>query len=880
MDAELREALLIQAALLDWFDADIMRSLAEAASPALSALIDAGIVVAAPGRPSALMLRDDVREAALQRLHAMGAYREIELRSRTFYFFLERMATAQDQRRDDDEHHCFTQLARLFSVFYIRLEWQAIRDLLDAVATAQPRLRHHVQRLTLYQAFVALRTGDYAAGELLLEQLFALGALEPQVHLDATLARGNMLRYLTQYDRALQVYEELIELARNYGQEVYCGVAYFNMGSIYNEIEQYEHALDLVLESERIFLAHSDQERLALACYSAGLNAMYLGRWSTARDKYAEATRRFTQLAMEPPLAACYWGQGFLNLILGNPVASEKAYRQALDYAYVQRRGDPVAAMDSWWQLGFLYYTLQRHAEALQCYDEAEQLAEQLQHKHRASNIHYVRGRTLQALGRADEANAAYGRALDAVDSLRGAHKAEEIKIGVLGTAQQVYEAAALHRLALGQAAEAFAVVERACSRAFLDSLAAKDPELSEAFALPTVGLDEVQATLPEGAVLLEYYTTGVLPSGEHFFHKIPPENKALLKHLLLPAGVVLFAITRDSCAAHHIALDPNSLRPTAGDPRPGRHLVRERVLTSLYTRLIGPVEGLLAGCAQLFIVPHGPLHYVPFMALRSPGGRHLLAAEGPAIAIAPSATILLRNCLRREPAPADGAFLALGYNSEGEGALRYAEHEARIVARAIGGAALTGAEARTTALTAAAPGLRALHIAGHARFRPDDPLGSYLALAGGDTLSARTIMGSINLRADLVVLSACTSGLSHVVPGDELLGLQRAWLHAGASAVVCALWEATDLVTLLLMERFYAALAGGATPGIALRDAIVAVRGLTGRELARTFTRWREESDELAAPGALPEVPADLDETALYADPIHWAPFMLIGRP
>ena len=173
----------------------------------------------------------------------------------------------------------------------------------------------------------------------------------------------------------------------------------------------------------------------------------------------------------------------------------------------------------------------------------------------------------------------------------------------------------------------------------------------------------------------------------------------------------------------------------------------------------------------------------------------------------------------------------------------------------------------------------RRLHIAGHAVYDPHDPLGSYVQLGGDDSLSARTIMGELVLEADLVTLSACMSGLSQVMSGDELIGLQRAFLYAGAPAVVCTLWEAADFVALLAMDRFYAGLHSGSPPAAALRDAQVALRGMTGHDLLATLDRWRAEDPAfVAALGELPEVPDEALEIQIYDDPFYWAPFMLIG--
>ncbi|HEX6738588.1 MAG TPA: CHAT domain-containing tetratricopeptide repeat protein [Vicinamibacteria bacterium] len=537
--------------------------------------------------------------------------------------------------------------------------------------------------------------------------------------------------------------------------------------------------------------------------------------------------------------------------------------------------------MDSLFNLGFLYHHTQgRSEEALDAYNLAAAMAQRLHSDHKLSLIHFRRGDLLKQQGWPDEAFTAYQQGIESIEGLRGATEREDIKIGLLGTTQQLYEAMVLLCLERDRPEEAFDYVERARSRAFLDTLAKKSPELYEAVDQPVATLREVQAALPEGALLLEYFTTGVVPRGEHLLNKVPPENARLREHLLLPPRVWLFAVARDRFEVRQLALDPNSLRPPVGDASPGRRLLHAPQLRLLHERLIAPVAHLLAGRDLLYLVPHGPLHYVPFMALRSGAGGYLLDAEGPAIALAPSATILLRNCLGRPPGRGAG-LLALGYNDRGEGALRYAEAEARHLARLAGGRAWAGPEPKGERLLAAGRQPRWLHVAGHAVFNPRDPLDSVLRLGDDDALSARRIIEGLDLEAELVTLSACTTGLSHVVPGDELLGLQRAFLYAGAPTVVCTLWEAHDLVALLVMERFYAALARGTPAAVALRDAQVAMREMTARDVDGAIGRWREEDPEYAAALGEPQViPSEGDDARPFADPFYWAPFMLIGRP
>jgi CHAT domain-containing protein len=584
-------------------------------------------------------------------------------------------------------------------------------------------------------------------------------------------------------------------------------------------------------------------------------------------------------LGVQASLANLYWCQAFLHHLLGDEQKSESTYQRALTIAESSEHGDSKAAMDVTLYLGLLYQTQGRWDEAMIKYEQASFLAQRLSDKHLSALIHYRRGNLFKYQKRIDEAFAAYEQAITLIRTLRITTESEEIKIGLLGTTQQVFEAMVLLCLEQDHPVDAFNYVERARSRAFLDTLIKKSPELYDALDQPVATLAEVQARLPANAVLVEYFTTGVLPRGEHMINNIPATNTRLREHLTQPARTIIFVVTREQFDVHVADLNPNTLRPQLYDPGPGRRFLHGRLPAYLYERILQPVQHVIAGRDQLFLVPHGPLHYVPFMALHSPAGDHLLRADGPAIALAPSATILLHNCLNRPTKRADG-LLALGYNDPRVG-LQYAESEARGVARLMNGVAWTGPAPKRDHLLTASPHARWIHIAGHAVYNPHDPLASALQLGVDDSLSARLIIAELELKADLVTLSACTTGVSSVVPGDELLGLQRALLYAGAPTVVCTLWEAHDLAALLVMEQFYAHLGSGRSPAAALRDAQVAVRDMSGRAVVETLERWQQHFPEEASiiDPLLPVFSAQPDVQP-FADPFYWAPFMLIGRP
>jgi CHAT domain-containing protein len=108
------------------------------------------------------------------------------------------------------------------------------------------------------------------------------------------------------------------------------------------------------------------------------------------------------------------------------------------------------------------------------------------------------------------------------------------------------------------------------------------------------------------------------------------------------------------------------------------------------------------------------------------------------------------------------------------------------------------------------------LHLACHGQFRPDNPLFSGLHLADG-FVTVRDICRQ-RLNAEVVTLSACETGLSKIFAGDEILGLSRGFLSAGAKSLILSLWTVNDAATSDLMKEFYINLSHGKSASEALR--------------------------------------------------------------
>ena len=120
--------------------------------------------------------------------------------------------------------------------------------------------------------------------------------------------------------------------------------------------------------------------------------------------------------------------------------------------------------------------------------------------------------------------------------------------------------------------------------------------------------------------------------------------------------------------------------------------------------------------------------------------------------------------------------------------------------------------------------------------------------LAPAERLTAEDVLNHLHLECDLVTLSACESGLSRVRRGDELVGLMRAFMYAGAPALVSTLWRVDDQSTHLLMEKFYQEVQAGTGFAEALKRAQLYLKNLSHPE-------------------------------KVFSEPAYWAAFILTGN-
>ncbi len=347
--------------------------------------------------------------------------------------------------------------------------------------------------------------------------------------------------------------------------------------------------------------------------------------------------------------------------------------------------------------------------------------------------------------------------------------------------------------------------------------------EAKFAFVREQGGLRERRATQP----------LSLQPVTVQAVQKQLPKRTALVEYAVLNGRLAAFVIERTSCEVISWTVDTKRLPGLVQGARSllSRESSQEELsqkLEALSVALLKPVLPKLSSRVERIIfVPTAELNYLPFQAL--PGRPGLSLIDSYAISYVPSASTL--DFLQDQEPFSEDLFLgALGNLSvEGMTRLPGTLQEAHAIAKSFPHATLASEGSFTHA--AAKDALlqhSAVHFATHGIVDPEAPLLSSVLTGPAPGQSSHLFLYELTqmqLRAKLVVLSACDTNVGRLSKGDEVASLTRTFLLAGAETVVSSLWQVNDRSTALLMEGFYGGLRKGKGPAEALRDAALEVR-------------------------------------------------------
>jgi len=309
--------------------------------------------------------------------------------------------------------------------------------------------------------------------------------------------------------------------------------------------------------------------------------------------------------------------------------------------------------------------------------------------------------------------------------------------------------------------------------------------------------LPDIQASIDERTLLVEFYD-----DGQQFWAFVLDGQSCKVYPLTVNVGTMkqLLNQLKSNIAA--------GLRMETDSPAANRlTLLAQRLLQRVYALLLAPLEIQEYAQERLIIVPYGALHYLPFHLLHD-GDSYLI--ENYEVVTLPTASLVTRSSPRSSPG-------ALILSHSWEGRLPHALVEAKMVHSMFGGA-LYAEETATRSVLQTEP-TQILHIATHGQYRLDQPDLSFLELADGQLYADDLLQQDLSY--ELVTLSACETGQANVAADEELIGLGRGLLYAGAGALILSLWQVTDsTITQAFMERLYAALHTGSSKAAALREA------------------------------------------------------------
>ena len=330
--------------------------------------------------------------------------------------------------------------------------------------------------------------------------------------------------------------------------------------------------------------------------------------------------------------------------------------------------------------------------------------------------------------------------------------------------------------------------------RNILNEAGGVDRQLGVNYNITPISPKEIQQKLPDNLTIIEYYLSeNALYTWVIDHESINAERREISGDKIRD----LIICFRNSI---YIEARKRGIRETnkgliKGFTKPGHEL---------YKVLFSQVEKHVK-TNKIVVIPYGILHYLPFQALHD--GSHYLI-EKYAVSYTPSLSIL--ELLMESGRKHGYKILAFGNPDLKDQTLDLpaAEKEVEMIKTVFPSATIfkreKANEARAKKL---AKQYDIIHFASHGEYIPESPLLSSIRLSPGKgedgRLEAHEVF-DMDIDAELVVTSACQTAVGKINKGDEIVGLTRAFLYAGANSVFGSLWNISDEATAVFMKEFY----------------------------------------------------------------------------
>jgi len=696
--------------------------------------------------------------------------------------------------------------------------------------------RGRAQRLL---GFFNKAEGDYLAALLILDT-HDDSILRAKVMIE----RANNAWYQAQYQQAFDLLQTAKKIVQRSGWSLGEVIIANTSGLIWWTLGENEKSLRILQRAlEQAGQLENRADEVATSHNNMGVVLRSMRRFDQAMTHFSKATTIDQQLKSRWGLAYDWRNQAQALLLQGNAQQAIPLFNQAIEMA--NSIGNRINEAKALLGLADAYADTGNTISAIASYQKAKQLADDVL-------LPEVQWRSLYGMGRIayqnkqlTEAKEYFQAALQIVEDMRAELKIEQLKNSFINDKLSLFED--LIRLLLDQSEieQAFNVAERSRARSFIDLLGNHQLQLGSQIEQQlydnrlqlTNTLKEYKSLVvnSEPALEKQKYTelmdkvqdelddlnieiqnkhpqlaslVVVNPADVKEIQQFLDNNVGLLAYYALPEETIVWWLTKDQIQVQRMPINRAALQTEALEYR--RRIQNLEPLLDqsqrLYQQLIAPFAEEIDKKQFIGIVPHGNLHYLSFATLHS--GEDYLIDKKPLFYL-PSASIL-RYTLSRRDRLSNRKVLALGNPdiNNPDFALPFAEQEVNSIHWSYPDTTvLTGKQATERWLTQHIHEFGIIHIASHGEFDPINPLFSALKLSPSEQYDGNLLASEIfgfHVNADLVLLSACQTGLGRISLGDDVVGLNRSFFYAGTHSIISSLWKVSDISTALLTKRFY----------------------------------------------------------------------------
>lgn len=739
---------------------------------------------------------------------------------------------------------------------------------------------------------VCILLGDYEGATEYLEQALSICRMIGHKQLESDLSRflGTAYLNLGEFEKARKYYAQALEISQQVSEGCR-GSALSDLATFYLTLGDIEKGEEYLRQALRVSEVVGTRSSLAGLLGNFAMASREVGKHGKARGFLEQALRISKETADMQGESRWLGELGNVYRLTGNIEKAREFHEQALMVSL--KTGDRLGQMTQLCSLGIDYRLQEEYLKARDKYMEAIGIAKTIGHVegHRLAlaNLGILYSDYLKDN---DKAYTSLAQAIELLEEMRSSLVSEEYKITFLGKRVNAYSKMILLCLAMGRNKEAFEYAERAKSRALIDlignrridpktgeekelviqaerlrcilnrlrkeleridrlprelergkvelrneirdderreveiwnEIRRKNPEFASLKMVDPVTLEEVQQMLDEKTALIEYYTIS------------PPYEKGIIAFLVTKKSLLCTTLDISAVDLQRLILKPLTKVPM--EPTSEDFAWLSDILSELYEKLFTPFKEKLQknGINRIYFCPHGLLHLLPLHAMYEQTERdRRYVIQDFAVAYTPSASVL-RYCIQK--AYREESLFAV---KNPDGSLKFADEEVEEISKLFKSKTILNQNNGTREnVLSQAKGHGLVHFACHGLFRGDIPQQSGLKLADG-WLTMIDILNNLSLDANLVTLSACQTGRSKLEGGDEVVGLTRAFLYAGAPSVIASLWSVDDKSTSILFQRFHAYLREGNDKAKALQKAQIDTmnfrrEGMIGRPFSHPY--------------------------------------------